>query len=77
MSWREEREKERKNATYVYASSQGQRTNSSRTKIVSRRGIIIYTWYRERERESGVLVHIGIGKKASIECHPYLILKAR
>ena len=37
MSWREEREKERKMpfivATYVYASSQGQRTHSARTKL--------------------------------------------
>ena len=37
MSWREEREKEKKKmpfivATYVYASSQGQRMQSARTK---------------------------------------------
>ena len=40
MSWREERRKKEKEmpfivATYVYASSQGQRTHSAQTKINS------------------------------------------
>ena len=40
MSWREERKKREEKkmpfivATYVYASSQGQRTHSARTKIL-------------------------------------------